>query len=303
MAGTSPGHDGEAVYTLAHISDIHLAPLPPAHVLDLCSKRITGYLNWQRKRRFVHDPAVLGTIVADLKAQGPDHIAVTGDIANIGLEAEYAAGRGFLDALGKPEQVSFVPGNHDIYVAECGRFAARAWGPFMAGDAGETLPYVRRRGPLAIIGLSSGVPTAPFQATGELGDSQIGALATLLDRMRSEQLFRVVLIHHPPVSDAPAYKRLTDAGAFMRVIAQHGAELILHGHDHRDMLNFIEGPNGARVPAVGVPSASATPGLDKDNAGYHLYCIDGAAGAWRCEMTVRAMGEDGVVKEVKRVML
>ncbi len=303
MAETSPGHDGEAVYTLAHISDIHLAPLPPAHVLDLCSKRITGYLNWQRKRRFVHDPAVLGTIVADLKAQGPDHIAVTGDIANIGLEAEYAAGRGFLDALGKPEQVSFVPGNHDIYVAECGRFAARAWGPFMAGDAGETLPYVRRRGPLAIIGLSSGVPTAPFQATGELGDSQIGALATLLDRMRSEQLFRVVLIHHPPVSDAPAYKRLTDAGAFMRVIAQHGAELILHGHDHCDMLNFIEGPNGARVPAVGVPSASATPGLDKDNAGYHLYCIDGAAGAWRCEMTVRGMGEDGVVKEVKRVML
>ncbi|WP_137045732.1 metallophosphoesterase [Pseudolabrys sp. FHR47] len=290
-------------FTLAHLSDIHLSPLPPAHVLDLCSKRITGYLNWQRKRRFVHDPAVLGSIVADLKTQRPDHIAVTGDIANIGLEAEYAAGRGFLDALGKPEQVSFVPGNHDIYVAECARFAARAWGPFMTGDDGETFPYVRRRGPLAIIGLSTGVPTAPFQATGELGDGQLGALATLLDRMRDEKLFRVVLIHHPPVSDAPAYKRLTDAGNFMHVIARHGAELILHGHDHRDMLNVIDGPNGARVPAVGVPSASAAPGLDKDNAGYHLYRIDGAPGAWRCEMVVRAVSEDGLVTEVKREML
>lgn len=303
MAGTSPGHDGVAVFTLAHLSDIHLAPLPPAHVLDLCSKRITGYLNWQRKRRFVHDPAVLGTIVADLKAQGPDHIAVTGDISNIGLEAEYAAGRGFLDALGKPETVSFVPGNHDIYVAECARFAARAWGPFMAGDAGETFPYVRRRGPLAIIGLSTGVPTAPFQATGELGDSQLSALSTLLDRLRGEKLFRVVLIHHPPVSDAPAYKRLTDADAFMTVIARHGADLILHGHDHCDMLNFIAGPDGARVPAAGVPSASAAPGLDKDNAAYHLYRVDGAAGAWRCEMTVRGMRMDGEIAEIKRQML
>lgn len=290
------------LFTLAHLSDIHLAPLPAVHVLDLCSKRITGYLNWQRKRRSVHDRAVLDRIVADVKAQAPDHIAVTGDIANIGLEAEYAPGRAFLDSLGAPATVSFVPGNHDIYVAESVGFADRAWGDFMRGDGGESFPYFKRRGPLAIIGLNTGVPTAPFQATGTLGEAQLATLGPLLDRARDEKLFRVVLIHHPPVSDSPHHKRLTDAAAFMQVIARHGAELILHGHDHLDMLNHIDGPNGARVPAVGVPSASAAPGADKANAGYHLYRIDGDAGAWRCEMVARAMSEDGVVKEVKREM-
>ncbi|MFA6266205.1 MAG: metallophosphoesterase [Pseudolabrys sp.] len=290
-------------FTLAHLSDIHLAPLPPAHGLELASKRITGYLNWQRKRRFIHDRSVLDKIVADVKAEAPDHIAVTGDIANIGLEAEYGPGRRFLDSLGPVNSVSIVPGNHDIYVPESAAYAAREWGGFMRGDCGESFPYLRRRGPLAIIGLSSGVPTAPFQATGELGGSQLGPLGALLDRARDDKLYRVVLIHHPPVSESPYHKKLTDAAALMAVIATHGAELLLHGHDHLDMLNWLDGPNGTRVPAVGVPSASAAPGTDKDDAGYHLYRIDGDAGAWRCEMVARAMGKDGVIAERKRITL
>src|SRR5262249_61279914 len=48
-----------------------------------------------------------------------------------------------------------------------------------------------------------------------------------------EGLFRVVLIHHPPVSRLPQhFKRLIDAAPLRRVIAAHGAELVLHGHAH-----------------------------------------------------------------------
>ncbi len=291
------------MFTLAHLSDIHLAPLPRPQPRDLFGKRVTGYLNWRRRRRFIHDRAVLDAIVTDLQAQDADHIAVTGDLVNIGLEAEYPPGRALLDSFGTPQTVSLVPGNHDIYVAASARFAERAWGPFMRGDDDATFPYLNRRGNAAIIGLSTGVATAPFQATGRLGPEQLAGLARWLDIAREEKLFRVVLLHHPPVSEAAAHKRLIDADALAITIAAHGAELILHGHDHRDMINWLPGPDGARVPAIGVPSASAAPGRDKDNAGYHLYRIDGEAGAWRCEMTVRAMDGDGVVKEVKRVML
>jgi 3',5'-cyclic AMP phosphodiesterase CpdA len=292
------------MFTLAHLSDPHLAPLPQPRWRELIGKRVTGYINWRRKRHFIHDSEVLATLTADLKAQAPDHIAVTGDIANIGLPDEYRHGRDFLESLGTARNVSLVPGNHDIYVPEAAIFAARQWEAFMCDDDGKSgFPYLRRRGPLALIGLASGVPTAPFLATGWLGTKQLAALAALLDDLKKENLFRVVLIHHPPVSKAGRHKRLLDAEVFKRVIAAHGADLILHGHDHVHMINWLNGPDGARVPALGVPSASAKPGMDKDNAAYHLYRVDGAPGAWRCEVVSRGVNDDGAVIEEKRFEL
>ncbi|HZL31089.1 MAG TPA: metallophosphoesterase [Pseudolabrys sp.] len=292
------------MFTLAHLSDVHLAPLPDPQWRELMGKRLTGYINWRRKRRFVHDAGVLTRIVADLKRQAPDAIAVTGDIANIGLAQEYLNGREFLEGLGAPPDVTFVPGNHDIYVPEAARFCARQWEPWMCDDGGKSgFPFVRRRGPVAIIGVNSGVPTAPFFATGCIGPKQLTELAAQLKALKAEKLFRVVMIHHPPVSAAARHKRLLDADAFRRVIATHGAELILHGHDHLRMLNWLVGPDGSRVPAVGVPSASAKPGMDHANAAYHLYNIDGATSAWTCEVISRGITPDGAIVEEKRFML
>jgi 3',5'-cyclic AMP phosphodiesterase CpdA len=291
-------------FTLAHLSDPHLAPLPAPRWGEFAGKRLTGYLNWRRKRRFIHDPATLTTIVADLKQEAPDHIAVTGDIANIALAEEYPRGRDWLESLGSAHDVSFVPGNHDIYVREAALYATRQWNAQMAADDGTTgFPYVRRRSGIALIGLSSGVPTAPFLATGWLGTKQLAALTALLRDLAREKLFRVVLIHHPPVSAAARHKRLLDAAVLRRVLAEQGAELLLHGHDHRDMLNWLPGPDGTRIPAVGVPSASAAPGTTHDNAGYHLYGIGGSPGAWHCEMIARGIRADGEVRERARMVL
>jgi 3',5'-cyclic AMP phosphodiesterase CpdA len=292
------------MFTLAHLSDVHLAPLPDPQWRELIGKRLTGYVNWRRKRRFVHDPAVLSALTADLKAQGADHIALTGDIANIGLPDEYRHGRDFLENLGGPHDLTFVPGNHDIYVPEAAVFAARQWDAWMCDDDGKSgFPFVRRRGPVALIGVNSGVPTAPFLATGWVGPKQLAELAAQLKALKAENAFRVVLIHHPPVSEASRHKRLLDADVFRRVIAAHGAELILHGHDHLHMLNWLNGPDGTRVPAVGVPSASTKPGMDKDAAAYHLYRIDGGPDAWSCEVVSRGVTPGGAVVEEKRFAL
>jgi len=292
------------MFTLAHLSDPHLAPLPSPHLAELIGKRVTGYINWQRKRRFIHDPEVLAKIVADLKSQAPDHIAVTGDIANIALPGEFTRGRDWLESLGAAKDVTFVPGNHDVYVQEAANYAARQWGAQMSDDDGiKGFPFLRRRGPLALIGVTTGVPTAPFLATGWLGTLQLAGLAETLNQLKNENLFRVVLIHHPPASEAARHKRLLDVPILLRIIAAHGANLIIHGHDHVHMLNWLAGPNGTRVPVVGVPSASAAPGTSKDAAAYNLYRIEGSPGAWTCELISRGIGPAGEVVEQKRMKL
>jgi 3',5'-cyclic AMP phosphodiesterase CpdA len=290
-------------FTLAHLSDIHLAPLPVPRRRDLLGKRITGFVNWRRSRRFVHDRPTLDALVADLKRQQADHVAVTGDIANLALAEEFTLGRTWLEALGSAQDVTVVPGNHDVYVPAGARYAAREWGAFMRGDGGETFPFVRKRGPVALIGLNSGVPTAPFRATGRLGHEQLARLPFLLDRSKEDGLFRVVLVHHPPVSRAGRSKRLVDAPALLAVLQQHGAELLLHGHDHLHMINWLPGPGGARVPAVGVHSASAAAITHPDSAAYHLFAIGGAPDAWTCELVSRGIGPDGSVRERLRTRL
>ncbi len=104
------------MFRLAHLSDVHLGPLPDVAYRDLVSKRITGYVNWHRNRRqFLHD-SVIDAIVGDMKASGANHIAVTGDLVNLALDIEIDMARQWLELLGDPHDVSVVPGNHDAYV-------------------------------------------------------------------------------------------------------------------------------------------------------------------------------------------
>ena len=294
------------MFVLAHLSDPHLGPLPAPRLRELLGKRATGFINWRRKRHRIHRGDVLARIVADLTAQAPDHIAVTGDLVNISLPGEYPPALAWLASLGPPHGVTLVPGNHDIYVREAARLPQLHWSDYMRGDdsAMTAFPFLRRRGPLALIGLSTAVPTAPFMATGRLGGGQLARLAETLDRCAREGLFRVVMIHHPPISTpARRLKRLVDGPDFCAVLARHGAELVIHGHDHARSLIELKGPRGT-IPVVGVPSASEAPPGEHDRAGYNLYVVEGEAGAWRCEAISRGLSAGGdAVVEVGRTEL
>ena len=279
------------MFVLAHLSDPHLAPLPFPNPFELLSKRGLGYINWLRKRRSIHRADMLEALVADLKVHAPDHVAVTGDLVNLSLSNEFAAARVWLAAMGDPDNVTVVPGNHDCYVRAAAKFAERVWSDYMRGDGGESFPFVRRRGPLALIGLSTSLPTLPLAATGHLHGDQLDRLGEALAKLKREA-FRVVLIHHPPFEGANYFRRLTNAGALRDVLREHGAELVLHGHHHEASLHWLPGPQ-LRIPVVGVPSASGAPGRHDEPAGYNLYEIEGAWGAWHCTMIARGWRNGG----------
>jgi 3',5'-cyclic AMP phosphodiesterase CpdA len=293
------------MFTLAHLSDPHLGPIPTPRLRELINKRGLGIINWYRKRHRHHHADVVAAIVADMKAQAPDHIAVTGDLVNVSLDVEFANAARWLDTLGTPKDVTLVPGNHDAYIRRASGWAAQHWGEFMRGDDGAAFPFVRRRGPVALIGLTTSLPTGPFMATGRVGGEQLARLAEILIALAREPLFRVVLIHHPPIPNRRHYmKRLIDGAMFRALLAEHGAELVLHGHNHDQQLMWLDGPKGRRIPAVGVPSASAIVSTHDDPAAYNLYRIGGEPGVWQCEMTVRglAFGREGIT-ELKREKL
>lgn len=271
------------MFRLIHISDLHLGPLPSARIRDLASKRIIGYVNWRRNRSRAFGDDVEAALIAAIAAERPDHIAVTGDLVNIALAGEYATASAFLGLIGSGEVVSAVPGNHDAYVPGAAKRARKAWAAYMTADAGEAdgWPYVRRRGDVAIVGVSSAVATGPFMATGSFSEKQEERLAAVLDKLGRAGLCRVVLIHHPPVKGSTAWhKRLSGAARFRKVIARHGAELVLHGHTHQPTRLSLAGPKGS-VPVIGAPAATQRPDGRHPAAGFNLFDIEKVEGGFR----------------------
>ncbi len=287
-------------FTLAHLSDPHLGPLPTAGWREFANKRLSGLFSWSRNRVNIHKPSVLKLLVDDLKAHKPHHIAITGDLVNISLPAEFQAAAGWLESVGSPEQVTIVPGNHDVYIDMPWGDSLGCWAPYMRGTrkggSAETFPtshddfpFVRQLGEVALIGTSTAVPMPLFIAAGRLGEEQLGRLRQTLQHLGNEGLFRIVLIHHPPFGGG-AYKRksLLDAKEFQDVIAKAGAELVLHGHTHVSGLGRLATANGP-IPVIGVPSASALAAGHKDASRYHLYRISRNADTWQLDVDVRGL--------------
>ncbi|RTL76596.1 MAG: metallophosphoesterase [Bradyrhizobiaceae bacterium] len=288
-------------FTLAHLSDPHLGPMPPARLTELLGKRAIGYANWKRRRHMIHRRDVLAQLVADLHAQNPDHIAVTGDLVNVALPAEFTQARAWLESIGPVHDVSLVPGNHDTYARVARGQFALSWADYMRGDDATEVgfPYLRRRGPLALIGLTTAVPSAPFMATGRIGRAQLAALDSLLAKLKNEPLCRVVLVHHPLRSARGRWSaRLTDSPALIDILTRHGVDLVLHGHDHRHATVWLQGQR-SRFASIGVPSASASFGGHHQPAAYQLISITRKDdGTWNISRRVRGFGgtTDGIVE-------
>lgn len=287
------------MFRLAHVTDPHFRGYAGLTLGSLAGKRAIGLLNLALNRRRHHKLELLAALGEDLQAQAVDHLALTGDLSNISLDGEWREALRWIERHGGgPEAVTVIPGNHDAYVADVVRAGAfeKLFGQYQSpdlegttagavasdpaggapgagGDPRAAYPFVRLRGPLALIGVNSCVATGDLGAWGEVGAGQLARLETVLARAEVARCVRVVLVHHPPVMHKGGeHRNLRDRAALTGVLARAGADLVLHGHDHRDESATLDGPWGRAIAVIGAGSASYAGAPDR-RARYNIYEI------------------------------
>lgn len=275
---------------IAHLSDLHLLDLEGAVPFRLFNKRFTGYLNLMYRRKSVHKPHAAQAVARAIRDHEVDHVVITGDVSNLALEREFDRVRRFVEHdLGlEPEQVSLVPGNHDAYTRGAhlsGRFAS-AFSEYLRSDLPVSdegpFPYVKLRGPAAIIGLSTALPRPPFMASGSLGKAQLAALRRALAHPEVQNRTVVLLQHHPWHNKGGLHsflEGLWDAAAEREELRHLERGLLLHGHLHRRIHRKVHTDRG-HIDAVGATSASLLHASDERMAGFNVYEVgdDGALG-------------------------
>jgi 3',5'-cyclic AMP phosphodiesterase CpdA len=293
---------------IAHVSDLHvLSPLGVEWRKILFNKRITALANLLlvRARMFRRD--YLDAVLA-AAARNADHVVVTGDVTNMSLESEYEEAGRMLQVVARSVEVTVVPGNHDVYLPHIrreGRFARHLSSfftsdlPELAIDApGGRFPCVRLRGPVAIIGLSSGVPRPPFVSSGHLG-RQLEALGRILVHPEVASRTPIVLVHHDPIDSRFRLEQLrgglTDAHALRDALRNVARGLVLFGHVHvRKRTELVTAAGVLQVVSAG--AAAVDHPNDAVRAGYNLYEIDRKG----CVVSQEAWVLDPATRDVAR---
>jgi 3',5'-cyclic AMP phosphodiesterase CpdA len=286
---------------IAHFSDLHLLSLIGVGPLRFLGKRLSGYANLRLKRSHVHRSEYVRAIAKEIKSRGIDHVVVTGDLTNLALEPEFELAREVLrDDLGlDASRVSVVPGNHDLYTGGsqrelrfseyCADYIASDLPLLAVSVPAGRFPFVKLRGPVAVIGLSSAVTRPPFVAAGHLGRSQLHALERILADPEVKARTVVVAVHHPihnPRSRLKtALEGLSDADALAAILQGQRRGLVIHGHLHRRVRRELATKDGVMI-SVGATSASLHHHDPARRAGFNLYDVDDSGAVTRLDAHV-----------------
>lgn len=278
------------MFYLAHISDIHLTPMPKIAKRQLFSKRITGYLNLIFNRKKAFNRAFLDRVTYELTRKTPDYLAISGDLVNLATKQEFANAKLWLQNVSKKNNIALCFGNHDAYVTGTFKYACNIFGNWLKTDLPIEqvgyFPNVKIAKNVAIINVSSAIAAPPFCAFGYFSAKQAKQLEQLLQKCAQKNLFRVVNIHHPPFKKATRwYKKLWGLNNFIKAIKNQGAELIIHGHTHKSTINYM-----FNIPIIGVGSASIA---SSEQSIYNIFAIEKIEDNWHCTLNSYSINEQG----------
>ena len=263
---------------LAHISDIHLSNVPQTLLGMWTGKRFLGGLNMLIFRRKELRNSYFPRLIQEIQKQQPDLLLVTGDMTTTALPKEFSQAHEIMLPFINENKLRSIPGNHDVYTWLSEK--SRRYESYFSDCHGESLedssyPHVTLlKDEIAIIALNTCVPTGLSGSWGKIDDEQMLRFEQALKKYATH--FRVILLHHF-LQDKHGSVGLPRRGLRSReklidIIKKHGAELILHGHEHACYHYEISGLN-KNVPVFCVGPATRHSTIAKKQGGYQMYEI------------------------------
>ena len=186
------------------------------------------------------DEVVVEALVAELNAERPDLVVVSGDLTQSARGGEFRAARRFLDRLASPWIA--VPGNHDISPYHLVQRFFDPFARFRRFIQQHTEP-VWHDEEIAIVGINSArsMLLELNWAHGSLSRTQMERAEQRFAEM-PPSLFRIVVAHHPflPPSEEPTVRTVGRAAEALDRFERAGVKLTLSGHLHRGYARFLE---------------------------------------------------------------
>lgn len=203
-----------------HLSDLHI------HTHESDNADVISTLNFVSEKYLNH------------------RLIVTGDIADDGTVAQFENAYALLQPF--KGKIFICPGNHDFGAA--GNFYSHEralrfdlilaeqlnQGGTFRGDSTPVVNVLRDGSTeIILIALDSNLETDhPFDfACGEIGESQLSALNTILEGAPSAGAVKVLFLHHHPFMVNDPFMQLKDAKTLARTVYGR-VDLVLFGHKH-----------------------------------------------------------------------
>jgi len=235
---------------VAHLSDVHL----------LDARTGTRQARYKLATKFVSlgraiDPTFrarnLARALELAKTSRADHVVISGDLTEVGEQAEYEYFAEVLhDSKLPAESITLVPGNHDAYTEQGWKKALDGpLRPFASSSAGtqDEAGKVVVRGPLALLPID----TSLFQNIAWSGGLFTPPMAAAIDkRMNEDRTLRdkavALVVHHPPFHPhrLPIVRwldGLRGATSVLDLLARHPRLQLLHGNLHRMLDRIVTG--------------------------------------------------------------
>jgi 3',5'-cyclic AMP phosphodiesterase CpdA len=225
-------------------------------------------------------PALAQHLAADIRAQQPHAIVVSGDLTRRARPDELAAAFAFLNAFGLP--VMAVPGNHDIPSAD---LWARLLHPRRAWQTAEPPPSELRIDDVAALGLDT-TARGQWHLDWSAGAVPPGRRTALAHRLAAARPGTGLVVCHHPLRHPPGMtgrRPPRGAGRTLELLARAGVRALLCGHLHRAGAQVLGAPWPVQLVA---PSALSPRG-------------DGGPNGWN----VVDIGADGLRARVRHFVL